>query len=338
MANFKCDECGATNETKVVEREVNCTVKGMSIVLTAPVRVCTKCGERVFDYELDQAIFSKSFALYRQENNVITPEEIVELREKYGLSQRSLAQLLGWGDITIHRYEKGSIPSAAHNHLLKSLRKVSEFRVFFEEHRVRLPQTVAQKLELLLNELEDDEETIIVDLVAQKYQKPSIITGFRPLCPERLSEMLVYFAHKLEGVQKTKVLKLCWYSDFVHYLRHSLSFSGSPYVRAPYGPVPDQYEAYINRLSKSGVVKIEPVPAGDYIAYLLHATRPADVSVLTAEAISVMDEVCLKLGAMSSKEISRYSHEEEGWKFTREWEPIEYNHADQLNDWKLPIS
>ena len=36
----------------------------------------------------------------------------------YGLTQRSLSILLGMGEITIHRYESGSIPDEAHNQLL----------------------------------------------------------------------------------------------------------------------------------------------------------------------------------------------------------------------------
>lgn len=35
------------------------------------------------------------------------PEEIKKIREQYGLSQRSFAKLLNWGDKTICRYENG---------------------------------------------------------------------------------------------------------------------------------------------------------------------------------------------------------------------------------------
>lgn len=336
MMEFKCSECEAKDKTKVVEQEITVKIKGDTITIVTPIRVCTECDTRVFDRVLDQEMFTKAFNLYRAKHDLITPEEIVDLREKYGLSQKSLAQLLGWGDITIHRYEKGNLPSESHNHLLKSLKKVSNFSLFFEKNRSKLPDIVAEKLAALLAEFDNDEETFFVDFLAQKYEQPSIVNGFRSLSPERLAEMLVYFASKLGGVNKTKALKLCWYSDFVYYLKHSLSFTGSPYVRAPYGPVPDQYDLYINRLSKSGAIEIELQHSGDFVAYVLKSNREADRQVITGDAIEVMDAVLEKYKTMNSSEISDHSHLEEGWKSTKSWDPIAYTYADQLVDWQTP--
>ena len=43
----------------------------------------------------------------------LQPEEIEKIRKQYGLSQKNFARLLGWGDITIHRYESGAIQDDA---------------------------------------------------------------------------------------------------------------------------------------------------------------------------------------------------------------------------------
>lgn len=43
------------------------------------------------------------------------------LREKYGLSQQQLARLLGWGRVTVQRYEKGALQDTAHDLLLRQL-------------------------------------------------------------------------------------------------------------------------------------------------------------------------------------------------------------------------
>jgi hypothetical protein len=39
----------------------------------------------------------------------------------YGLSQTTFSRWLGWGDITVHRYESGSPQDSAHNETLMLL-------------------------------------------------------------------------------------------------------------------------------------------------------------------------------------------------------------------------
>ena len=64
------------------------------------------------------------------------PEEIKKIREQYGLSQRSFAKLLNWGDKTICRYENGSIQDKAHNSLLLFLREPENMRTYLTENEI----------------------------------------------------------------------------------------------------------------------------------------------------------------------------------------------------------
>lgn len=52
--------------------------------------------------------------------DVMTKERIKETRSRYGLSQRSFAKLLGIGEATMVRYEKGSKPTRANANLLRA--------------------------------------------------------------------------------------------------------------------------------------------------------------------------------------------------------------------------
>lgn len=143
---FPCDACGATGASHVEQREETWPVKGEPVAVSIAVRVCDHCGARVFDRELDDAAFAQAFDAYRRKHNVISPAEIVRLREKYGLTQRGLAALLGMGEITIHRYEKGSLPDDAHNTLLRLLEDPRTMETIFEMHSARLPASAARKL------------------------------------------------------------------------------------------------------------------------------------------------------------------------------------------------
>lgn len=52
--------------------------------------------------------------------DILSVDEIKGIRKAYGLSQRSFAQLLGIGEASIVRYEKGSIPSKANANLIRA--------------------------------------------------------------------------------------------------------------------------------------------------------------------------------------------------------------------------
>lgn len=56
---------------------------------------------------------------YRQRHGLLLPREIRQLRRRYHLSQRSLAELLGLGLATIPRYESGALQDDAHDSLLR---------------------------------------------------------------------------------------------------------------------------------------------------------------------------------------------------------------------------
>ena len=52
----------------------------------------------------------------------ITVEEIKEIRKRYGLSQQAFARILGIGEASMVRYEKGQPPSKANANLIRAAR------------------------------------------------------------------------------------------------------------------------------------------------------------------------------------------------------------------------
>lgn len=104
-----CDNCESEVETKVITKKEVYTVLGEDIEVEAQVLVCSNCNEELFCEELDGATLINAYNEYRRRHKLLLPTEIKQIRELYGLSQRSFAKLLNWGDKTIHRYENGSI-------------------------------------------------------------------------------------------------------------------------------------------------------------------------------------------------------------------------------------
>ena len=151
-----CDACGKEVETKIISRQGTFNVCGEDITIEAQVMVCAECGEELFCEELDSATLVNAYNEYRRKHKLLLPDEIKKIREKYGLSQRSFAKLLNWGDKTICRYENGSVQDKAHNSLLLFLREPENMRTYLTENEIALDERQKAKLMDTVEKLEQD--------------------------------------------------------------------------------------------------------------------------------------------------------------------------------------
>lgn len=102
--NKYCENCGKETETKIVIKKEIYEVCGESIEVHARVLTCVECDEEFYCEELDNETLVAAYNEYRRKHKLLFAEDIKKIRESYGLSQRSFAKLLNWGDKTIRRY------------------------------------------------------------------------------------------------------------------------------------------------------------------------------------------------------------------------------------------
>lgn len=141
-----CEECGREVETRIITKRETYEVCGETIEVDAQILVCADCGEEFYCEELDNATLVNAYNEYRRKHKLLLPEEIKKIREQYGLSQRSFAKLLNWGDKTICRYENGSVQDKVHNSLLLFLREPENMRTYITENEIALDERQKAKL------------------------------------------------------------------------------------------------------------------------------------------------------------------------------------------------
>ena len=154
---FYCEGCDTTvkpQETFVETRAQHGCVRGEDITVEMPVRICSACATIINDTALDTALDIATYDVYRARHNIVFPAEIVALREKYGLSQKNLALLLGLGEITVHRYEGGALADVAPSKLLRLMNNPANMRQMLSESGDVLSARLRAKLEARLAELE----------------------------------------------------------------------------------------------------------------------------------------------------------------------------------------
>src|ERR1700750_2378751 len=84
---------------------------------------CSSCGEQFYDGFMAQEHDRRAAAAIRAEDGLLQPDEIRLIRMRYGLSQAGLETLIGSGEKTVVRWERGSVAqSASADTLLRVLR------------------------------------------------------------------------------------------------------------------------------------------------------------------------------------------------------------------------
>lgn len=116
-----CPKCAETREVRVEVRQEAFKVGEDLIPVQSKVAVCTVCGTDLVDPELENDNMLKVYTEYRKRHNLLMPEEIRALRERLGVSQEVLAEMLGWPRNAIKRYENGSLQDEARDKVLRKL-------------------------------------------------------------------------------------------------------------------------------------------------------------------------------------------------------------------------
>ena len=324
-----CEECGREVETKVITKRESYDVCGESIEVGAQILVCAECGEEFYCEELDNATLIRAYNEYRRRHKLLLPEEIKKIREQYGLSQRSFAKLLNWGDKTICRYENGSIQDKAHNSLLLFLREPENMRTYLTENEIVLDERQKAKLLDTVDKLEQDKEYRAGRRFFEIFfsRIPSEENGFKGFDYEKLCAMVLFFAHKSTGLLKTKLMKLLNYSDMVFYKENGISISGLKYKHLPYGPVPDNFDIILGKMAADHLAHIEVIYDGAYEKHQVVPECDVPEGVLSDSEVEMLNRIYEKFKSFGSVEISDYSHKEKGYNATKTGQIISYAYA-----------
>ncbi len=122
-----CVECGRENDYAMKKYNRHYEGKGYDFYLEVEVPICNKCGEEIYDEEIEDEIVDRANARIREETNIIKKEEIISILMEYNVSQKFMSRMLGWGEITLTRYiSAGYTPSKVNSDKLKSLKNPYE--------------------------------------------------------------------------------------------------------------------------------------------------------------------------------------------------------------------
>ncbi len=278
--------------------------------------LCADTGEQFTTTELDELNMRMLQNLFRAKHHIPQPDEIKAIREQYELYAVKMGEVLGFGPNTYGLYEKGDLPSLPNANLLKMASDPSKFLSLAQDwstDAAKAKQALLKRIEKLIaaqhSTLINFDSYLMGGSLADEY------SGFKKPSLERLTEMVVYFAHEVPAY-KTKTNKLLFYSDYGMFKYFGQSISGTRYKAIPYGPVPHRFESIFDKISNEDTIDIwyDNLSNGGRKEELKgRADRPFNASLFNQEELDIMSKVAEKFKALKAFELVNISHQENGW-------------------------
>lgn len=275
--------------------------------------LCEDSGEQFTDDESDTAGFVQVTNQYRAKYGIPYTDEIIAVRQRYGISAAKMSLILGVGINQYRLYEQGEVPSVSNGRMIRSIMNP----------KVMLEMVESSKNELSVSEYEkiiSKVQTIIASSEAYKmelYETRRLFTtprgpenGYAQLSLNRLKNIMLYILNKCDDVWCTKMNKLLFYTDFMSYRERGMAMTGLSYRAIDFGPVPERWDRVYSEFPE---VRQELRQVGDFVGSVLIASEESDYSMFTDAELKVLDSICTHFSKMSSREISRISHDEDAW-------------------------
>jgi len=159
-----CVVCGDDRTFLCERQQVAYDVRGETVEFGVDVQVCEKC--RTVQQRDDTDLAAAAFAEYRRRRGLLTPEQIKAIRQRYNLSQRSLAALLGMSEATINRYEGGGLQDEAHDQAIRSCDNLEAMRDLLDRRGRRLSARLRERARGALARLSQLSQTTVRNRIA----------------------------------------------------------------------------------------------------------------------------------------------------------------------------
>ena len=269
---------------------------------------------------------------YRNAHGLLTSYEIAEIRTLYGMSQADLAVLLGWGEVTITRYETKSIQDETHDQLLRMVkddpyyaleRLKKQKECFTPEKYEMLSKTIRNRIDSI--GIEHMNLKIIENRYAE-YDTPSESNGYQILNLNKLGAVMAFFAQYCKDLYKVKLMKLLWYVDALAYQKRGYAITGLVYQHMEYGALPIANAEIINLPQ----LDVEEIEREDGVSYRIRAKQGMSLEALTPDEIDIVYAVANRFNHVKTKELVAYMHEEDAYKETSMYQVIPFSLCDRL--------
>ncbi len=334
--HMECPLCDKTHELEERKRTTVTVIKNEEVEYDECFYFCMNADEDENEFETGEMLnknLLNARNAYRKKMGLLTSYEIVKIRENYGLSQVDLARLLGWGEVTISRYESKAIQDEAYDTMLRLIKdnplKALEFlkrnsAKFSTDRILAIRQCILDKLDSYGKEFLT-RQTFECEYVI--FDEPSDSNGYTVLDIDKLETVVSYLAKYMTDFYKIKLMKSLWYVDALSYIQTGRAMTGLVYRHESIGALPI---GHYNLLNLENINVKEEINC-DYDSMLhIYPSENVDYTILSNEEKMIIETVVNKFENFKVSDMVECMKKERAYKETLEGEIIPFSRAKGL--------
>ena len=331
-----CPYCKKEVEYKIEKRELK-EFRGTQVNTFENVAICNECNQDLYVNKIEDENNERIYKIYREKANIIKAEDIVKLREKYDISQRELTAILGFGKMTINRYERGGLPTKSQSDYIKLLienddKFIEKVKEAYEKNNINektYKKIVSEEVEKDISKKEV-QDNIRRYLKSVLNRKPDIYNGYKSLDLEKVENIISYIASKVKNLTITSLNKYLWYIDMLSFNKRSVAITGLTYQNQKFGPT-IVYKKYDELSLLGDKYQREDIETENGNTTKIISNENFNLDKINDSEKEIIDTIIKLLKNKKVTDISKMSHREDGWKKTKRLEKISFEYAMNLN-------
>lgn len=330
--NYVCPFCGNSDEVYLLTQKTNIEIKHQLVEYEEKVLKCKACEEEFEDVNMTNDNLLAARDAYRKNNDLLTSSEIAQIRKKYSLSQLDFSLALGWGEVTITRYESKVIQDGTYDLIMRMSKDDPYFMLkMLEENKNNFSEEKYEKIRNCIMACVDIDEMNINQIKSQYivFKEPSNQNGYTILDIEKLNNIIGIILSKVNFMYKVRFMKSLWYIDELYFEKAGKSATGLVYLHRDMGALPICYDEILSLPAVQS--ELEYYENGN-MGYKLSVSRNFKAHKIPKLLEEIIDEVVEKFNYKSAREIVEYMHKEKAYIETKEMEVIPFLKEFKLNN------
>lgn len=330
-----CPYCKKEVEYKIEKRDLK-EFRGIEVNTFENVAICNECNQDLYVNEIEDENNERIYQIYREKANIIKPEDIIKLREKYDISQRELTSILGFGKMTINRYERGGLPTKSQSDYIKLLienddKFIEKVKEAYEKNNINdktYNKIISEEVEKNISKKEV-QDNIRRYLKSVLNRKPDIYNGYKSLDLEKVENIISYIASKVKNLTITSLNKYLWYIDMLSFNERTVAITGLTYQNQKFGPT-IVYKKYDELSLLDDKYTREDIETENGNTTKIISNNNFNLDKISSSEKEIIDTIIRLLKNKNVTDISEISHREDGWKKTKRFEQISFEYAMDL--------
>ena len=330
-----CPYCKKEVEYKIEKKDLK-EFRGIEVNTFENIAICNECNQDLYVNEIEDENNERIYQIYREKTNIIKAEDIIKLREKYDISQRELTAILGFGKMTINRYERGGLPTKSQSDYIKLLienddKFVEKVKEAYEKNNINdktYNKIISEEVEKDISKKEV-QDNIRRYLRSVLNRKPDIYNGYKSLDLEKVENIISYIASKVKNLTITSLNKYLWYIDMLSFNERTVAITGLTYQNQKFGPT-IVYKKYDELSLLDDKYTREDIETENGNTTKIISNNNFKLDKISSSEKEIIDTIIKLLKDKNVTDISEISHREDGWKKTKRFEQISFEYAMNL--------